>query len=180
MLSSSVQRAPSPPPSRLGVRGPAFATWGFIRSAWTALTLVTRFHDWTKVRAIPAASPPSCVSPDLPSGSRARSVCCDSACGCCSGVTSAAPLIKCPQSASGFLRIPLAFLSFSQPLLPKFLFRGPCLCEVHVSCLPETVKALIFAALSLPRGVSVREEAFLAVAVHFAEAPLLFAVLNDA
>lgn len=155
------------------MRGPAFATWGFIRSAWTALTLVTRFHDWTEVRAIPAASPPSCVSPDLPSVSRARSV-------CCSGVTSAAPLIKCPQSASGFLRTPLAFLSFSPPLLPKFLFRGPCLCEVHVSCLPETVKALIFAALSLPRRVSVREEAFSAVAVRFAEAPLLFAVLNDA
>lgn len=39
---------------------------------------------------------------------------------------------------------------------------------------------MIFAALSLPPGVSVQEEAFLAVAVHFAVAPLLFAVLNDA
>lgn len=30
--------------------GPAFTMWGFIRSAWTALTLVMRFHYWTKVR----------------------------------------------------------------------------------------------------------------------------------
>ena len=32
------------------VKGPAFTMWGFIRSAWTALTLVMRFHYWTKVR----------------------------------------------------------------------------------------------------------------------------------
>lgn len=43
----------------LSVKGPAFTMWGFIRSVWTALTWVMRFHYWTKVR-----DPSSvCISP---------------------------------------------------------------------------------------------------------------------
>lgn len=41
--------SPSSPPG-LSVKGWVFTVWGFIRSAWTALTLVMRLHYWSRVR----------------------------------------------------------------------------------------------------------------------------------
>ena len=93
---------------RLGVRWPAFTMWGFIRSAWTALTLVMRYHYWTKVRdpSMHLSSLP-CLIRALPPYQSSWSVCCNSTClRCnnlvCNSLTKNGNFNQMPQHCTGF------------------------------------------------------------------------------